>query len=203
MRVLGRNQLVIDIVAEVVSVLPPGVAVAILVDPDAEHWDDAGDRRIVAVLSEPTEDAVLAVVQRGADAVVAAADALTELPAAVETVRDGGVVLQPTHARVVVEALRAHVSTPTITLTRRERDIIESINLGDSVKQTALRLGIAQKTVENLQRRLFRKLDVRNRAQAVARVHALGLLDTGASDLRDNAQPDVGATTPRDLAPDR
>ena len=31
-------------------------------------------------------------------------------------------------------------------------------------------------TVENLQGRLFRKVKARNRAQAVARAHALGLL---------------------------
>jgi hypothetical protein len=44
------------------------------------------------------------------------------------------------------------------------------------VKQTARALGISAKTVENLQSRLFRKLDVRNRAQAVSRAHALGML---------------------------
>ena len=44
------------------------------------------------------------------------------------------------------------------------------------MKQTARDLGIAPKTVENLQGRLFRKLGARNRAQAVARAHALGLL---------------------------
>ena len=47
---------------------------------------------------------------------------------------------------------------------------------GRSVKQTARHLGIAPKTVENLQSRMFRKLDVRNRAQAVAWAHAAGLL---------------------------
>jgi DNA-binding CsgD family transcriptional regulator len=35
---------------------------------------------------------------------------------------------------------------------------------------------VADKTVENLQRSLFRKLGVRNRAQAVAVAHARGLL---------------------------
>jgi DNA-binding CsgD family transcriptional regulator len=44
------------------------------------------------------------------------------------------------------------------------------------VKQTAVALGIAHKTVENLQGRLFAKLGVRNRAQAVLRAHTLGLL---------------------------
>jgi DNA-binding CsgD family transcriptional regulator len=63
-----------------------------------------------------------------------------------------------------------------ITLTPREVDILESIERGESVKQTARSLGIAIKTVENLQSRLFRKLGARNRAQAIAKAHDLNLL---------------------------
>lgn len=181
----GRNRLVIDIIAEVVSDLPDGEPVIVLVDPDPEHWVEADHRSVVIVLTDPGDHDVLSVVRRGADAVLSAADAINELPTAIETVRNGGVVLRPQHARLVVDAVRAESHAPQLALTRRERDIIESVNLGDSVKQTALRLGIAQKTVENLQRRLFRKLDVRNRAQAVARVHELGLLDDPASDSRE------------------
>ena len=44
------------------------------------------------------------------------------------------------------------------------------------MKQTARSLGIAIKTVENLRGRLFRKLGVRNRAQAIVRAHDLRLL---------------------------
>ena len=64
----------------------------------------------------------------------------------------------------------------TLSLTPREREILASIDRGDSVRQTARSLGIAVKTVENLQGRLFRKLGVRNRAQAVAAAHNRGLL---------------------------
>jgi DNA-binding CsgD family transcriptional regulator len=63
-----------------------------------------------------------------------------------------------------------------LSLTPREREILASIDRGDSVKQTARSLGIAVKTVESLQGRLFRKLGVRNRAQAVAAAHTRGLL---------------------------
>ncbi|MGE0308582.1 MAG: response regulator transcription factor, partial [Acidimicrobiia bacterium] len=55
-------------------------------------------------------------------------------------------------------------------------DILNCVEEGCSVKQTARSLGISPKTVENTQRHLFKKLGVRNRSQAVARAHALGLL---------------------------
>jgi two-component system nitrate/nitrite response regulator NarL len=78
----------------------------------------------------------------------------------------------------VAEAARGRrrESGPMDALTRRELDILLSIDRGETVKQTARSLGISAKTVENLQSRLFRKLSVRNRAQAVSRAHALGLL---------------------------
>jgi DNA-binding NarL/FixJ family response regulator len=61
-------------------------------------------------------------------------------------------------------------------LTARESDILQSVARGDSIRQTARALGISPKTVENTQTRLFRKLGVRNRAEAFALVDALGML---------------------------
>ncbi|MFI5896142.1 LuxR family transcriptional regulator [Actinoplanes sp. NPDC051513] len=73
---------------------------------------------------------------------------------------------------------------PLPELTVREADILRSIARGDTVRQTARSLGIAEKTVENTQARLFRKLGARNRAGALATAHALGLLEL----LRDKSQ---------------
>lgn len=69
-----------------------------------------------------------------------------------------------------------------VELTARESDILTSISLGHTVRQTAQSLGIAPKTVENTQARLFSKLGVRNRAGALAAGYALGLLQTAAAD---------------------
>lgn len=62
-------------------------------------------------------------------------------------------------------------------LTAREADILRSIAMGHSVRQTAALLAIAEKTVENTQARLFLKLGTHNRAGAIGAAHGLGLLD--------------------------
>ncbi|MFC6023209.1 LuxR family transcriptional regulator [Plantactinospora solaniradicis] len=62
-------------------------------------------------------------------------------------------------------------------LSAREADILRSIAMGHTVRQTARLLDIAEKTVENTQGRLFLKLGTRNRAGAIAAAYALGLLD--------------------------
>jgi DNA-binding NarL/FixJ family response regulator len=68
-------------------------------------------------------------------------------------------------------------STAPPELTARECDILGSIARGHTIRQTARTLGIAAKTVENTQARLFRKLGVRNRMEALTTADALGLID--------------------------
>jgi DNA-binding NarL/FixJ family response regulator len=142
--------------------------------------------RTVAVVSTPVvaTDDELGLVMGGADAVVPAETPTSEVIQQVELVGHGGASLTPARLRVLLDRVRQRSTRVTSSrdLTRRERQILLSIDRGESVKQTARSLGISPKTVENLQSRLFSKLDVRNRAQAVSHAHGLGLLDGSAVD---------------------
>src|SRR5262249_46515957 len=80
--------------------------------------------------------------------------------------------------------------------TARESDILQSLSLGHSIRQTARVLGIAPKTVENVQTRLFRKLGVRNRPGALAVADAFGLLPGARS---APAGPLRGSRPPRGI----
>jgi two-component system, NarL family, nitrate/nitrite response regulator NarL len=110
--------------------------------------------------------------------VVPAARAPQELVPVVELVGSGCTLIHPAHLRALMDLARPGRQRAALRAGAhaREREIPASIDRGDSVKQTARSLGIAVKTVESLQGRLFRKLGVRNRAQAVAAAHARGLL---------------------------
>lgn len=156
--------------------------VAVLVEPGVGDWAAASPRAAGTVLVTGRRlegHALVEVVLRGVDAVLHTDASTAEIVDAVRTVAEGGTVLDPRSARALADVLRAcHRKGQRVgtRLTRRERDILASIDSGDSVKQTARALGISTKTVENMQTRLFRKLGVRNRAQAVGRAHGLGLL---------------------------
>lgn len=153
--------------------------VVVLVEPTREQWAAVRETGvpIVLVQGEETDDAgVVELVLAGADAVLHCdSDPQTVLDVMTEVSR-GGSVLGPTQVRAVAGVARAAGAQPGVMLSRREMEILLSITEGKAVKQTARDLGISPKTVENLQGRLFRKLGARNRAQAVARAHALGLL---------------------------
>jgi DNA-binding NarL/FixJ family response regulator len=159
----------------------PAAPVTVLVDPDDTHWSQVDGSAVVVVTSDPVGPGRAAeLVLRGADAVVTVDAGVEAVRAAVRGVGAGGTLLDPVVARLVVDAARsACAATPGTApnLSPREAEILGCIARGMSVKQTARTLGVAHKTVENLQGRLFRKLGARNRAQAVARAADLGLLD--------------------------
>src|SRR5262249_43931875 len=62
------------------------------------------------------------------------------------------------------------------SLTAREREVLQLIADGYSVREIAKRLGVGHETARTHARRLFQKLDVHTRVQAIARASALGLL---------------------------
>jgi DNA-binding NarL/FixJ family response regulator len=155
--------------------------VAVIVRPTEADWHRATQLRadVVAVLDTDDVGEVTDVVTRGAEAVITTSSDPSTLVSAIDIVGAGGSVLEPQVARAVLQNLRKMAAErPALTLTGREMDILLSIERGDSIKQTARFLGISEKTVQNLQSRLFNKLQARNRAQAITRAHELGLLRT-------------------------
>jgi pimeloyl-ACP methyl ester carboxylesterase/DNA-binding CsgD family transcriptional regulator len=68
---------------------------------------------------------------------------------------------------------------PFPTLTQRERELLELIAQGRDNDDIALRLGLSNKTVRNHITRIFSKMEVTTRAQAIVRAREAGL-GTGA-----------------------
>lgn len=65
------------------------------------------------------------------------------------------------------------------SVTERELEILEYLSLGLSVKQVAKRLSLSPRTVETHIAKIYRKLGVTNRVQAISRAAALGLIEIG------------------------
>ena len=62
------------------------------------------------------------------------------------------------------------------TLSPRQREILGLVSSGYSNAEIALRLGMAEETVKHHLKRIFKRLEARNRAHAVTRGFQLGLL---------------------------
>src|SRR6266568_8982636 len=175
-----------------------GPLVAALVDPGPKDWPVVAELGIPAVLvhSSPLEPPELAeALACGASALVAEDRVDAHFLSVLQMVGQGYLVVDSSPMRPLIGAVRARwderapgrLELPE--LTARESDILRSIALGHSIRQTARVLGIAPKTVENVQTRLFRKLGVRNRPGALAVADAFGLLPAMAGPPRGFPSP--------------
>jgi DNA-binding NarL/FixJ family response regulator len=138
----------------------------------------------VLVLADRADgDVVLRALQLGVRGFVTKGDGLRGLAGAIRRVAAGERVMAPELHDGAVTALgqlarRAREGADVAAgLTQRERQVLALVSEGLTVGQVATRLGISPRTVETHVAKLYRKLGVRTRLQAVSRAAALGLVD--------------------------
>jgi len=162
-----------------------GPLLAALVNPEPADWDLADELGVPAIVvhSEPLDPPELArALANGANSLIPADRINDHFLAVLRMVSQGYLVVDSLPLRSLIGVVRPGYGQRTADggelpeLTSRESDILQAVAQGYSIRQTARVLGISPKTVENIQTRLFRKLGVRNRAEALAVVDALGLL---------------------------
>lgn len=160
-----------------------GPMITVLVDPSEEDWLLPGglDTPLVVVQSTtPDTSTVVETIAAGARGLVHASDVPTDLPEVLSLVSQGYVAVSADHAAKLAEWMSARHSERGAAipdLTAREQEILGLLARGQTIRQAARTLGIAAKTVENTQARLYRKLGTRNRAETLTVAYRLGLVD--------------------------
>jgi DNA-binding NarL/FixJ family response regulator len=103
-----------------------------------------------------------------------------ELINALKDVHSGGSPMSSNIARKVVQSFRRNAteSGGVEDLTPREREVLQLLAAGDLYKEIADHLGITVFTVNAHVRRIYGKLQVRSRGQAVAKLAHLATPDT-------------------------
>jgi len=165
-----------------------GPVLLVLLDPRPADWLGPELARLPVVLvrhGPPHQPEGLDPLSQGIVAVVSADRVVDDLVPALNLAASGFPPPGGAEAESLLESLlarRPYANPGLPELTTRESEILRSIARGHTVRQTARSLGIATKTVENTQARLFRKLGARNRAGALATAHALGLVEAVEAD---------------------
>jgi DNA-binding NarL/FixJ family response regulator len=166
---------------------------SVLIDPVAEDWTVAGmlGGPVIVVLSKrPDLAALVDALLRGARGLVHIDDVRDDLCSVLSLVRRGYFAFNAVDVGELADWLGDSLADNGAglpepgppELTARERDILSSIANGHTIRQTARVLGIACKTVENTQARLFRKLGAHNRSGALRTAYRLGLVDPATSE---------------------
>lgn len=95
-----------------------------------------------------------------------------ELLAAIKEVQQGGSPMTTHIARKVVQSFqKAAVAPPPVesNLSAREQEVLDCLSQGFLYKEIAEKLGISYETVHTYIRRIYEKLQVRTRTEAVAK----------------------------------
>ncbi len=166
--------------------LPDGDGIEFLERLADERSTDREPPPRLLVLSDRDDGAsVLEALRLGASGYLTKSDGLRGLTTALRRVATGHRVVPPELEERAVTELgrfarqareRAEIET---VLTQREREVLVHLAEGLTTQQIARLLGISARTVETHVGKLYRKLDVSSRVQAVSRAMTLGLIDLG------------------------
>ncbi|MCI0534927.1 MAG: response regulator transcription factor [Verrucomicrobiales bacterium] len=110
-------------------------------------------------------DRIFGAIQPGASGYVVKRASFSTILEAIREVHAGGAPMTPHIARRVLESL--YDPTPTEPLTKREEEVLRLAREGRTYRQIADTLGIAYDTVRTHFNRIYQKLHVHSRAEAV------------------------------------
>ncbi len=131
------------------------------------------EAQFVMVTIYEDSDHIFAALQAGATGYLLKQSERTELLAALHQVHAGGSPMTPNIARKVVRAFQQlQPQTPPeamAELSTRENEILQLLAAGFLYKEIADQLGIKLATVDTHIRRIYEKLQVRSRSEAIAR----------------------------------
>ncbi|MFJ8673315.1 response regulator [Streptomyces sp. NPDC093589] len=138
---------------------------------------DGSPTRIL-LLSAITDSAVVyRALQEGAAGYLSKEAERAEIVAAVLDVAGGGTVLPPALMGDLAGEIRARAADERTVLSERERQVLVAFARGSSVPQIAEELYLSTSTVKSHVQRLYEKLEVSDRAAAVAVAMRRGLLE--------------------------
>ena len=128
------------------------------------------------------DDSLMRALAKGADGYLLKESPAAELIEAIRTVAKGESILHPSLTKKLFQYHRQG-ENKDMGLTQREKEVLLCLVQGLSNKEIARKLFISDKTVKIHVSRIFKKLNVKNRAQAVINAVKYDLVDLPQSKL--------------------
>ncbi|MCI4645889.1 MAG: response regulator transcription factor [Hyphomonadaceae bacterium] len=173
--------------AEALFVQPPDAALVDLMLPDGNAFalisqlTETSQTKVIVISVLGDEQAVVTAFRAGASGYLLKGATGFQLRDAILQTLDGHIPISPSVARYVINQLSAPsgqdgVDETEVSLSPRERDVLYCLAAGSTDKETARQLGVSPHTVAAYLKTVFRKLEVKTRAAAVARALTEGRL---------------------------
>lgn len=129
------------------------------------------DTHVVMLTAYEDTDNIFGSLQAGAAGYLLKRSKSAEILEAIKEVVQGGSPMTAHIARKVTQSFQARPVShhPTENLAEREREVLDLLSQGFMYKEIADKLGISFETVRTYIRRIYEKLQVRSRTEAVAK----------------------------------
>ena len=127
-----------------------------------------GGAKVIALSMHSRRRFVTDMLKAGASGYILKECLFDELIKAIQTVLKGGIYLSPKITGVVVEDYINRLSgfmPKEISLTGREREVLQLLSEGKSTKEIAHQLHVSGKTIESNRRNIMNKLDIHSVAE--------------------------------------
>jgi DNA-binding NarL/FixJ family response regulator len=143
--------------------------------------------RVLMLTTFEHDDYIFGALRAGASGFLLKRARPEDLIAAVQTIAAGDALLSPSVTRRVIDRM-AQQPTPELAdrarldqLTPREREVFDHIAQGLSNREIAAALAVEESTIRTHVKRVLKKLDLRDRIQAVIFAYESGVNQTAAS----------------------
>jgi DNA-binding NarL/FixJ family response regulator len=130
------------------------------VDAAREIRRSSPQTRVVVLTVFPEESYVLEALQAGVSGYVLKSNAASNLLDAIVAASRGEIYLSPTISRAVVNAYLSSGEVPRDPLSVRERQVLQLIAEGRSMREVGELLGISARTAETHRARIMEKLNI-------------------------------------------
>jgi DNA-binding NarL/FixJ family response regulator len=120
---------------------------------------------------------VFAAIKAGAMGYLLKGSSPRDLIEALRNLHSGGAPMSAKIARKVILELQGQVAAPPLEpLSQRESTVLNGIALGKSYKELAVELGVSPHTIHAYVKRVYEKLQARNRSEILQKARVLGII---------------------------
>lgn len=132
---------------------------------------------ILVLTMHESREHLFSALQAGATGYLVKGASSTEIINAISLLMAGGAPMSPTVARYVIEEFQdIKSSREATTLTKREKEVLQGVASGFSEKKLAESLSVSPHTIHTHIKKIYRKLQVNSRAEAVLKARNKGIV---------------------------
>jgi DNA-binding NarL/FixJ family response regulator len=133
------------------------------------------DTHLVILSGIDDEEIIWKAILKGAKSYMIKPVSFNQILAQIESIKEGGVLISPEVAKILVAKISVSGGIPPVTttvkgLTPREQEVLDNLLKGFSYKQVAAVMAISTATVNDYIKRIYKKLEVNSKTELMAKI---------------------------------